>query len=439
MLACGDDTEVKKDGKIKLDGPVTTPDSGPDGIQLTEGGPGLETGPGLEGGTVEGGVPPNCTATVGKSCTKDADCGNGACLAVSKTVGICTCKCTPDDSKTPLIDEDNCPGKPANVCGEVKLDGGKTANYCLKKCTPKLNANDCATGVACNPMSDYYGGVFGFAVCLLTGCASDADCYLSTGPACDTTKSTCAAGEQCLASSSGSTKGLCYKNGKCDKVSGLCKGWTGKAGVKVGATCKGDIDCGPNQDCMREADEIKDYGMKKTGAACTQDSDCCSYDCTTAGTCGKGICKIRYRNGYCVKRGCVHSKTLTKQACDTGSVCNIMYYGGGLCMKSCTLANAKSCRNNTGDYYGDYECRQWNNLQIGGTAVTSGPVCDFGGMECDTFGTSSTLSCASVGDASNSTKMQCTDPYTGKAKATKTDPTGWCLDNTSCGTKKRTP
>ena len=317
------------------------------------------------------------------------------------------------------------------------MSGGTTVNYCLKKCQPKLNANDCIAGVACHPMSEYYAGTFGTAVCLLTGCTKNSDCTHTTGIACDTTKSNCPTGQTCGAIVTGGTKGICQKNGSCNKVSGLCKGQPGKIGVTVGTPCKGDTDCGPNQDCFFEMDEIKDLGKKKFGAACTQDSDCCSYDCTTAGTCGKGLCKIRYRNGYCVMTGCKFSKTLIQKACPTGSVCNIMYYGG-ICQKSCKMTVATDCRNNAGDYYGDYDCRAWNNLQIGGTAVTSGPVCDFGHMECDTFGTGSTLSCASVGDSTNSTKMNCRNPYTGKNMAIKTDPEGWCLDKTSSGTNFRT-
>jgi hypothetical protein len=141
-------------------------------------------------------------------------------------------------------------------------------------------------------------------------------------------------------------------------------------------------------------------------------------------------------------QGCEFSATLPTRACPSGSICNKLY-AGGLCQRSCSLGTASTCRGASGDLLGDYECRAWDNLAMGGVPVASGPVCDHGpSMPCNLL-EASKLDCTSVADKSNifvpnPTKMGCrslgnialTNPY---------DPYGFCLDDTSSGSQLRNP
>jgi hypothetical protein len=144
------------------------------------------------------------------------------------------------------------------------------------------------------------------------------------------------------------------------------------------------------------------------------------------------------RNGYCTIEGCTAASTLTIRACPTGSTCN-HGYSGGLCQKTCSLAKAPDCRNQSGDLLGDYECRDWSQLTlVSGFQLASGPVCDFGvGMPCDTFG-SSGITCKDLGSPGNPTKMACRG-LDGKILTDPKDPLGFCLDNTGSASASRSP
>jgi hypothetical protein len=430
LIACSDDSGSKDDTGVKLDGgsDSLTPDTG-----ITP----LDTG-------VRPDTMPACDKTkLGIKCTQSNPqvCGTGnTCLLYSQTEGICSCACTPDDSSTSLIDEDTCPNKPNYICGTLRES---KKSYCLKICKPKYGASDCPTGMRCAPNSSYYAGLFGKAVCLLAGCTQNSDCSDTTGKRCDTSKTDCATNETCLPFVSGGTKGICAKPGTCDVKSGLCKPGGAKTGAKIGDPCLGDTDCGTNQECLIGYDEQTDLGRKPGGSSCTQDTDCCSGSCGTSGTCDKGLCVYYFRNGYCTKIGCKHAATLTEAKCDTGSYCNQQFYGG-YCQKTCDLTKKDTCRNNTSDYLGDYECRQWNNLILTSTgkAVTTGPVCDFGFvMGCNAFGSSSTLSCYflgtdKTGKTAGTTNMVCRDLSNNKLSNQK-DPMGLCLDDTASGAVKK--
>jgi hypothetical protein len=114
-------------------------------------------------------------------------------------------------------------------------------------------------------------------------------------------------------------------------------------------------------------------------------------------------------------------------------------WSGGLCFKTCSLTTAADCRNHSGDLFGDYECRGWNNLSLGGVPVTTAPICEEGGLfTCDFLSTSS-LDCSSVGSSmSNPTNMACRS--LGNTILTNSyDPLGRCLDNTASGTTYRSP
>lgn len=152
-------------------------------------------------------------------------------------------------------------------------------------------------------------------------------------------------------------------------------------------------------------------------------------DCHQQLSCAPGLCATHARNGYCTIDGCAFS-SLEAYQCPAGSGCSRLYPGGA-CLKECTLADATSCRGHAADRLGDYECRAWNNISVGGRAVTPSPVCDFGdSVACHTF---KNLGCDAFGDGiSNPTKMSCRD-LTGKELPDPRDPLGLCLDDTASG------
>jgi hypothetical protein len=366
------------------------------------------------------------TGIIGKACTAGSCPAGYQCLLITSTSGICTISCTPDDPNTPLVNEDSCPNQTKNICGEIDSYG----NYCFAKCNPQIGCNECDTGTACHLSSGAYVGLHYNAVCLFPGCTTNSDCPVTTGQACTTTLNSCPSGETCQAVSQGTTDGICAKDGVCDPISGLCTAHgLGKPTAKVGDPCKGDVDCGNNMLCLTEYDESK-Y-LKQGGDSCTDNDECCSGICLM-GTCSQGVCAVHYRNGYCTVYGCKFAATLPTRACPSGSDCNLLY-SGGICLKTCDMTNAASCRNNSADYLGDYECRAWNNVPYAsGTSITKGPVCDFGSaVPCVTWW-SSGQDCSILGNTGNTTNMACRD-LKNNVLGNKYDPSGFCLDNTASG------
>jgi hypothetical protein len=446
MVACGDDDKpIKQDGKAVFDGGADT-NGGSDLPWM------------LEGSTADKPPAGNCDEpSLGKVCTADTDCGGGAapnkCLGTSDTGGVCVCDCTPDDSSTPLVNEDSCPNLSANGCGTITYTSGASGNLCFKFCKPTLGTNTCQGKIACSPRSGANVGIFDKAVCLFPGCTKDSDCPVATSTKCDpVAKTGCPAGEECLATWTGSTDGVCAKPGKCDTASSLCDvkpASLSKATAKVGDICKDDTECAANQGCFSETDLsqvclAKDSAgactkkLAKSGAACTKDEECCSSGCTS-GKCEAGRpCGVMNRSGYCITSGCGFASSLTKFACDAGSTCNSLF-SGGICFKKCDLTKAGECRGNANDLWGDYECRGWDALSLGGVAIAAVPTCEPGmTTACDVFGTSGQLSCASLGDKTNSTKMSCRT-LGNKATTDKYDSSGFCFDDTASGTKVRNP
>ena len=471
MGACSDD-DVKKDTgtKVKLDKGPGTEGGAEDGPATgNEGGVLLDGSGGTEGGTTGDGPGPCVASVIGKKCTaKGEECGKAnTCLLLTATDGICTCNCKPDDSKTPLVNEDSCPGQPKIQCSAKALEvtSGSTKskkNFCLKLCTPQLGKNECSKPFVCHPGSGAWWSMYGKAVCfysdstidwgLAYGCAKNDDCTVSTGAKCSVAKKDCATGAKCLPWKTGSDPGLCLKPGVCDTASGLCKPNKGKAGVKVGDPCKGDVDCGDNMDCQIEYDEAKDLGKVTAGKTCKADADCCSGTCnTTSGTCDAGKpCTVQNRNGYCAITDCSFVTTLPHAKCPTGSTCNRIY-NTGICQKSCTLAATKTgqqidstCRGNAKDKMGDYECRGWDALVSSANSkkFADTAVCDFGPVvRCSWFkppaGSKATVSCDSLGTWStttntNTTKMGCRD-LTNTVLTDKFSTKGWCYDDTAAG------
>ena len=392
-----------------------------------------------------------CSASVvGKPCTKNGnECGTGKvniCLLMTTTTGICTCECKPDDKKTPLVNEDTCPGQPTLMCStkslETTVNGVKSKkNFCLKTCTPQLYKNECNSPFVCHPSSGAWWYLYGKAVCFYDttnkGCSKNSNCQVSTGQKCSVSKKNCAYGSTCKPWKSTGDTGICIKAGVCDTVSGLCKPQkTGKV-VKVGDPCTGDDDCGDNQTCMMEYDDVKDLGKVETGKNCKANSDCCSGSCSS-GFCDVGApCVLNNRNGYCTIADCVFDKSLTHAKCPTGSHCNKMY-NTGFCQKSCKL-NAKTgidaCRGNPKDKMGDYECRSWNALSNSSGSFAKGPVCDFGTtfscatlfpMTCSMFGTWSGTT------NTNATNMACRNTKNQKL-ANSYSSAGYCFDDTASG------
>ena len=388
------------------------------------------------------------TSKVGKMCTKaGAECGpQGICLLTGKVagkeVGVCTCECVYDEVGLPTNPPTYvCPGTLHWRCGywEEKA-AGKMKRYCFKPCEPKLGISTCDGELACVPGSGARLGMWGKAYCLRPGCTVDLDCPVITDKACSVAKKDCPAGQRCIARVTGLDAGLCAKPGKCDTKSGLCDEHSqGKSTAKVGDPCEDDTQCAGYMTCWMAFDESK--LLQKAGGPCTADDHCCSGSCTNK-TCAVGAsCATLDRNGYCAIMGCAFAKTYTIQACDSGSECSYRY-SGGICLKTCDLTQASTCRGFPKDRLGDYECRNWSALAAGGKAFTKAAVCEPGYLlRCNWLkppaGSSSTLSCAALGTWSgttndNKTKMSCRD-LTGAVLKNKYDPLGLCLDETASG------
>ncbi len=316
-----------------------------------------------------------------------------------KPAGICTKSCKPDNPATSLVDEDDCP-KPNSVCATFKL-GSITVNYCLKSCKPSLTKNPCSTSSkqTCHPLSTIYTRRPETAACLYPACVKSQDCpaYSNTDCNIDADCKLVALDAFCEPVSK-----LCGRPGFCSN-SGLCgaHGY-GKATAKVGDPCKDDFECPHNGVCMKERRNAS------------------------------GAIGVHNSNGYCVIPYCSFSNALTSYACPTESVCHWGYYGG-MCFKTCKLDTASSCRGNSEDSGGDYECYAWNRWQFGsGAKVTAEPVCMSAATQtCDSLPTG--YDCSTLGDDTNSTKMECADRATGQSKSNKADPSGVCLDNTASG------
>jgi hypothetical protein len=343
----------------------------------------------------------HCAAVVGTFCTQDADCGGQGtvCLLWGTLVGVCTCACTQDDLSTPGINEDDCPSGPTpSTCATVSLSGGGSTDLCLQTCQPKLGANSCHAGVACAPKAQVLTTVAS-GVCLGGPCSNNSQCPVRNATACDTqTPGSCPAGQQCIANSGSTTAGRCAVPGVCDMPSGLCAPHPlGNTQALVGNPCQSDLDCAGNMVCEIERDL------------------------------GGGV--IHSRNGYCTISGCKFDTTLTQFACPTGSSCNRLYYGG-VCQRNCDPANTSTCRNNPGDKYGDYECRNWENLSLVGTTIAPGPICGWGSdATCDLF---PGIACDDLAPTGNPNGMLCRKSNS-ELTSDSADPNGTCLDASASG------
>ena len=384
---CSDDGDEGKDGGIKLDkgadmGNDATPDKSTEDQKVTAD------------------IKPDAlnVGNMGQGCTKSSECTGAAdrCLTMSKEKGasVCSKYCTKDNSKTPLVNEDDCPT--GFICSDIKMTDGTSKNYCFQKCTPSFTKNPCpaSSKLSCSPSSTRYGGT-AQAVCFYSACTSNKDCPIWTQTKCVIDLECASVNKDAFCLS-----GNCARPGSC-KPGGICGPHTlGKSTAKVGDPCKSDLDCMNNGICLEESN---------------------SY----TGSIGPA-----FRNGYCVVRYCQWPTELKDFACPTGSACNNLYYGG-YCFKSCNPAKADHCRNNAADNGGDYECYDWTNWTVSGVKMVKEPICiNASTQTCDSLGSSS---CDSLGDTTNSTKMRCQDRYTGKDKTNKKDPMGICLDNTASG------
>ena len=335
-------------------------------------------------------------------------CSGMKCTKMPTGTSICTRTCTPDNPRTPLVNEDTCPNaaRAEFTCSRVAASG--SGGYaCLKGCTPRLGRNDCGKGVACHPRSTVYTGKVDRAACVYQACTGAKECpvYLNRTCSVGGPASQCSglgSGAYCAPEDGNALSGRCARPGRCDAASGLCTSHTlGKATAKVGSPCTSDLQCG---NTMR---------------------------CRTSYTSGGAF--VTYPNGYCVVEGCTFGSTLIVRRCPAGSTCSLLYWGG-VCFKTCDPKSATSCRNHAKDRYGDYECRAWNNLTYaGGKRITASPVCEPGsGMPCAMY---STIKCSHVGLLpGNPTQMECRHPKTGKVLP-QNDPSGTCLDTTASGKK----
>ena len=333
---------------------------------------------------------------IGALCTSSAECTKGAaCLLSVRGQAMCTMTCTPDNAAT-AANEDSCVDRGRHICGTVSLVSGGDANYCLRRCQPRSDGNDCDPPFACEVSSGTIAGRLGSGVCMTLACKGPADCPVFTAKSCVASSGLgceVSQGERCLAESTGAR---CVVGGVCNASSGLCEGHEkGLSGAKIGDPCDADVECGNHMYCLRE---------RGTGSA------------------------IRWRNGYCAIFGCEFGASVAAFACPAGSSCNRAFVGpNGVCQRSCTLGDAGSCRGYGHDQLGDYECYAWNRLMSGGQAIAQTPVCDTP-LGCDVLQDN----CNALGDGTNSSAMGCRD-HQNLTLSDPRDPAGLCLDNSAAG------
>lgn len=372
----------------QADGPAVVTDTTVDSVTSDST---VDQGP-TPDSTVDMGVP---TTNIGTPCSDSSTCTGGSeCLLSIGGVGLCTiADCTRDDPSTTGQNEDSCPDPAYNICGDVTLTTG-SRNFCLKRCRPRSDGNDCPGAFACDPESGFTTGQLGVAVCTSLACSGGSDCPVFTGGTCDSSNLTgCNAGEVCKVYDN---QGYCALPGSCNGISGLCEGHIQGTSAAVGAPCTDDVDCGTNMFCLAE--------MTLTGG------------------------EVLWRQGYCTISACEFADTVAAYACPSGSSCNRSYSGWhGLCQKSCDLTQASDCRGESGDFYGDYDCYSWNTFTIGGAPVSGTPVCDTP-VPCDFL----TSGCPALGAPGNQTTMVCRN-LQGNVLANGVDPSGYCLDTSTSG------
>jgi hypothetical protein len=372
-------------------------------------------------------APPACSpAALGKACTKDNECPPPMlCGSFVAGRSVCTCPCTPDDSQTPLVNEDSCPGAGTSAGASFCL-ASAAGPRCVRLCAPTLGSTTCPASVSCTPMGAPLD-VKGLSACISPRCttALSSLCKVYTG-VCGPTN-TCASGESC--EPIGNTgSGRCSKPGPCNVASGICAPRASGGPKAIGAPCTSDEECPANGYCEAELDRLA-LGFKASGQSCTTHADCCSNQCA-ANVC-TGICRVHSRNGYCTSVACAYAGSLLEAKCAGAAVCSLAY-PSGRCLMPCSLSLSQSCRGVAGDQTGDYECRAWSNLVTPeGKAVASGPVCEWGGfLPCATAKTLG-LTCDNLGLNPNSTAMTCRKPDTNAPTPSIYDATGFCLDTTT--------
>lgn len=330
---------------------------------------------------------------MGEGCQSRADCSPDApvCILYDRDGGrgICSVACTPDDPATELLNEDSCSRSKGFVCGSFGNDN--TSNYCVKVCTPSLTANPCpaSSGQTCAPNSTRYTDI-DTTVCWEAACRNDKECPVVSAKQC-ATDAEC---QSLLSDNSAFCVGRrCALPGKCSQ-GGICAPHThGKAGASVEDPCTSSFDC-PN------------------GAICLTDGD-------------------GFPNGYCSITGCASG--ILEFACPQGSTCHRLFFGG-LCHLSCEQDDATSCRGQAADRGGDYECYAWNNLTIGGEAVSLTPVCaPTRNQGCDSLGSTIDCSVLATEPSNNSQHMGCRSRETGAVLTDIRDPSGFCMDDTASG------
>ncbi len=392
LAGCSDDDNGDKDKGVDVG-----LEAGTDLAPVDTGSPDK---PGATDGTLTDGI--EKVGNMGEGCTKAVDCTGkpSICLTMSKTKGssACSAKCTADDYKTPLVNEDSCPK--GFTCSRITMSDQSVKYYCLKDCIPSETKNPCtkSSKLACRPYSSNAVSP-GKAVCRYSACTVNKDCPVWAAKTCskDGDCASVGTGAFCLSKN-------CALPGKCLTAAGICgpHPGVGKKTAKVGDPCKSDLDCSENGYCIRESS---------------------SYTSAIG---------VAYRNGYCAQKDCMFSKTMPSFACPTGSYCNMRYYGG-YCFKACKLTETKGCRGNAKDKGGDYECYDWSGWTTSGIKIATGPTCQNASTRtCDTV--NSKVYCAALAsETKNPTKMSCRDRYTGVVLKDKASKKGICADTTTSG------
>lgn len=298
----------------------------------------------------------------------------------------CSRRCTPDDTATGELDEDDCPAGSRCVFFEPGW-------ICAQTCTLSAERPGCAARfLSCDP-STVNLRPYGQVVCLHAGCAADRECSL-LGLASDL----CSTDNQCktrLGAADAFCQGVrCARPGRC-LPSGLCGVHDkGSPTARIGDPCETDFQCPSAAFCLPEVDR----SGKETG----------------------------HRNGYCTSVGCAYANLLPFKECPAGATCSTLDTFDGECLRICDPGAAASCRGHAQDKAGDYECYDATRARHNGLPVASWPFCA-PPVRC-----SRSSSCANLAPVLNPQKMRCVDPETG-SDLPERSPTGVCRDDTSSG------
>lgn len=227
---------------------------------------------------ITGNNPPNqddgASALVGRSCTRDSDCGAGTFCNAGYTFGATTC--------VPLIEHGDCESNEhcqSGRCAGVCID----RNRCQAPSPPSTAGWSCVDDSdCCDTGSHCTGGRCGTSASVGQSCQQDSDCgsgtFCNVGYTFGATTCVplidhgyCASNEHCQ---SGRCAGVCIAQDRCQ---------ASPPPSTVGWSCVDNTDC---CDADTRCLNTRCFALRSDGSECFEDNQCRSGHCTGHGTWG---------------------------------------------------------------------------------------------------------------------------------------------------------